>query len=465
MRIALIRPNSQIVACPPPLGLGYLAGYLLKRRKDQVLIIDARRHRLKIPRIIDQLKDFSPELVGITALSAEAIPAHNLAQAIKKSFPEIPLIIGGPYPTSLKEEILKETNFDFAVVGEGEETFFELVQTLEQGGALNQVKGLVLRSNQAPHFTGFREPIAEIDELEIEWNLLEPESYFSWRVRTSENTLRRSARLLPIFTSRGCPFSCYFCHNIFGKKFRARSPEAVLKEIDFLVERYRIKELEIVDDSFNLDLARAKEILRKLAQRPYQLWLSFPNGIRADRVDEELLDLLKQAGTYRIDYAIESANPSRQKEMGKNLNLEKARWVIEQTWEKRILSAGYFILGFPGETEEEMKKTIRFALKSRLQVASFFYLNPFPSTPLVENSPELKKKSQEIKNWDYSSLNLNISAVEDARLRKIRKWAYRRFYFSPFRLWSNLVLAPKNFRTLKSIIDIIRLSFRDSVNY
>ncbi len=465
MKIALIRPNSSMVACPPPIGLGYLAGYLKERRNDQILIIDARRFRLSIDEIIFQLKDFAPDIVGISALSCEAEPSHLLAEKSKKHLGSIPIVIGGPYATSLGKEILSDKNIDFVVIGEGEESFFELVKTLEQNGDLNEVLGIAFRQKGEPFFTGQRPPIANIDSLKIEWEGLKPESYFSSTLRTSENTLRRSARMLPILTSRGCPFGCYFCHNIFGRKFRARSVQSVISEIDYLVEKFKIEELEIIDDAFNLDLNRAKEILKKLSQKPYKLWLSFPNGIRADRVDEEFLDLLKSAGTYRVDYAIESASPRRQKEMGKNLNLERAKWAIEQTYKRKILTAGYFMLGFPEENLDEMKKTIEFALKSKLQVASFFYLNPFPHTPLAENNPEIKEKAQKITNWDYSTLNINLSAVPDKKLKKLRKSAYRKFYFSPFRIWSNLLLAPKNFRTLKSIIDVVKLSLKDSVKY
>jgi anaerobic magnesium-protoporphyrin IX monomethyl ester cyclase len=182
-------------------------------------------------------------------------------------------------------------------------------------------------------------------------------------------------------------------------------------------------------------------------------------------VDEELLDLMKAAGVYRVDYAIESANPERQVEMKKRLNLEKVKWVIGETYKRGILSAGYFILGFPGETEAEMKKTIDYALKSKLQVASFFHLKPFPGTTLVERDEKLRALSRKSELCDYSTLSMNISAVPDEKLRSLRKSAYRRFYFSPFRVWSNLKLAPKNLRTLKSVFDVVALSTRDSVNY
>ena len=465
MKICLVRPDSIIVACPPPLGLGYLAGYLGKKRKDEVEIIDGRRLRINAAEMVSRLKISKPGLVGITALSFEAKEAHELAAAIKKEMPGVLIVLGGPYATSVGEAVLEDGSFDYAVAGEGEETFIELLNALESSQPLERIPGLMLRVDNQPRLVGVRPPKQEIDELEISWPLLDPEKYFGSRIRNSENTLKHSSRLLPVFTSRGCPYNCYFCHNLFGKKFRARSADHVLAEIDFLVREYGVEELEIVDDSFNLDARRGKEILKKIAGRGYKLWLSFPNGIRADLMDEEFLDLMKAAGTYRVDYAIESANPERQIEMKKRLDLGRVKWTIEQTYKRGIMAAGYFILGFPHETEAEMKTTIDFALDSKLQIASFFHLNPFPGTALVESDEQLRALSRRISLADYSTLTMNLSAVSDQQLKNFRKSAYRRFYFSPFRIWSNLLLAPKNFRTVRSVFDVVMLSTKDSVNY
>jgi len=463
MKIALVRPNSIIVGCPPPLGLGYLAGYLKKHRKDEIKLIDARRWRLGHKEVVSELRDWGPDLVGLSVLSFEAKEAVNLARLIKEAIPGVIVVLGGAYPSSVRERILEEWAIDFGVIGEGERSFLELVNGLENAQGLEGISGIVLRVKGEGRFVGYREPIKEIDDLEVDWELVQPERYFSSWLRTSQNTLRRSRRMVSFLTSRGCPYGCYFCHNIFGRRFRARSVENVLKEIDYLVKRFGVEDIEINDDTFNLNLERAKEILREISKRRYKLWLSFPNGIRGDRVDEEFLDLLKSAGTYRVSYAVESADAHRQQEIGKRLDLEKVRWAIDETYRRGIHVAGFFILGFPGETEEEMRRTLEFALGSKLQTASFFHLKPFPGTVLGERY--LKDEDRLESFYDYSTLDINLSAVSDERFREIRKSAYRRFYFSPFRIWSNFMLAPKNFRTLRSIYDAVLLTIKDSVNY
>jgi len=470
--VLLIRPNSvNIVASPAPLGLGYLAQALRSSRNDEVKILDARIGRLAPEEVLHAVREFAPRVVGISALSLDAKEAHHLARLIKserpggKGRPEPTIVLGGAYASARGEPILEDMSVDYLVLGEGEATLAELINALEGQGEIENVAGIIRRDNGKPVRNRPRVPEEDLDRLSVAWDLIGPERYFSPWARTSENTLQRSSRMMSILTSRGCPYNCIFCHNLFGKKFRARTPENVVQEIKELALRYRAREFEIIDDSFNLDLDRAKTIARLLAELPVKLHFTFPNGLRADRMDENLLDLLKSAGTYRIDYAVESAVPRIQKMMGKRLNLSRTKEVIAETSRRRILTAGYFILGFPGETEQEMQATVEWALRSKLHIASFFYLHPFPGTPLANSSPELAARVRDTDFSDYSTITINLSAIPDDLMRKIRRSAYRGFYFHPSRIARNLRDAPKNFRTLISVFDIIRLSLKDSVNY
>ncbi len=465
MRVLFVRPNSIIISTPVPLGLGYLAQALRERRGDEVRILDARMLRLEPSVVLEAVRDFDPQVVGVSALSFDAKEAHGLARLIKKDMPGTTVVLGGPYASARGEPVLEDESFDYLVPGEGEATIVDLIDALEGKGRIEDVAGIIRRANGAAVRNAPREPEQDLDRLSIAWDLIGPEKYFSSWARTSENTLRKSSRMLSVFTSRGCPFRCIFCHNIFGRKFRARTPENVVQEIRYLVEKYKVREFEMVDDSFNLDLERAKEIMRIIADLDVKLHFAFPNGLRADRMDGELLDLLKKAGTYRIDYAVESASPRIQEMMQKRLDLERTAEVIAETSGRRIMTTGFFILGFPGETREEMEATVEWALRSKLHIASFFYLNPFPGTPLVESNPEVAARVRDLEFLDYSTISINLSAVPDEVMTSIRKAAYRRFYFSPSRIGRNLRDAPKNLRTLISAVDVALLSLKDSVNY
>jgi radical SAM superfamily enzyme YgiQ (UPF0313 family) len=208
-----------------------------------------------------------------------------------------------------------------------------------------------------------------------------------------------------------------------------------MQEIRYLKEEKGVEEIEIVDDVFNLDIPRAKALAHQIIEQKLNLYFSFPNGLRADHIPEELVDLLVEMGTYRIVYAIESGSPQIQREMRKNLNLDKARHTIENTATKGISVGGFFILGFLNETEEQARMTINFACSSKLSTASFFILTPFPKTEIYQQALQAGYNMQDTALTHYYALGNNISRIPDKRLQWLRNYAYRRFYLHPLRLW------------------------------
>jgi anaerobic magnesium-protoporphyrin IX monomethyl ester cyclase len=200
------------------------------------------------------------------------------------------------------------------------------------------------------------------------------------------NGWRKGKRYSAIFTSRGCPYSCGYCHDIFGRKVRWRSPENVLAEIDLLRSRYGVDEFQIFDDIFNLDKERMRKIFHGVADRygedrPY---FCFPNGLRGDLLDEEDVAALRRGGTYQVTVAVETASPRLQTLIKKRVDLEKVTEAIRLCNEAGILVRAFFMLGLPTETPDEIKQTIRFARRSKLALASFFTFVPQPKTPLYD---------------------------------------------------------------------------------
>jgi radical SAM superfamily enzyme YgiQ (UPF0313 family) len=446
LRTLLIRPNSNVTLTPVPLGLGYIAGALRKERGDLVEILDARNLRLPDSAIIRKIREFRPDVVGITSISFSRDNAHRLAKSIKAEAPATPVVLGGPYPTAFLERALADPNIDFCVVGEGEETAVDLWNAVEGGGGLESVRGVIFRDGGRPVFTGRRAPSKNVDRLEVAWDLIRPAEYFA-RPDNSMNMIRKDDRILSIFTSRGCPYGCIFCHDIFGKSFRPRSTESVLGEIEMLVEKYGMRELEILDDVFNLSMPRAKEICEGILRRGLKLTIGLPNGIRGDIVDAELLDLMKRAGFHRISFAPESASPRIQKLMGKNADLDKLEWAIGEAERRRFFTTGFFILGFPTETYEEMKMTGDWAARSKLHVATFFYLKPFPGTRAARAAG---RDFLDVYLDDYTRMKVNISAASDEELRRANAYSYRKFYMNPVRMGRILRDAPKNLLTVKN---------------
>ena len=265
-------------------------------------------------------------------------------------------------------------------------------------------------------------------------------------------------RVLSIQTTRGCPYRCNYCHNLFGKKLRKRSVENVISELRLMKDKYNVEEVEIIDDIFNLDIERAKQIFRRIIEEELDINFRFPNGLRSDRMDEELLDLFKEGGVFRLVFAIESGTPRIQKLIKKNLNLEKARQNIALAAKRNFSMGGFFMLGFLDETEEEVWNTINFALKSQLQTAAFFVVTPFPNTEIWKQAQEMGcNLTADYAN--YQKVSANVSRVPTKRLEKLRQLAFRRFYLNPIRLWNFMRTTPWKDRFFEKIWILIAASF------
>lgn len=465
MRILLIRPNSGIVKTPPPLGLMYIAAFTRKKMAAADLkIVDARRMRLSSAKVGEAIKQFMPDIVGITGLHFESLEAHAVARMAKSLNSASTTVLGGPYASSDYSRALEDDAVDYCVVGEGEESFYELTQRLSEGRQAEGLEGVAYREGGACRYRPRQAYIKDLDSLpHPAWDLIPLEQYFDSRRLSIGNPLQVEERAVPVFTSRGCPFGCYYCHDIFGKSVRFRSPENVLEELQHLVSRYGVKEIEIIDDVFNIDKARAKKICDLILEKGLKLKINFGNGLRGDIMDEELVEKLKKAGTYRIIYGIESGSPRIQEAIGKRLNLKRTAQVIELTARKGISVGGFFMMGFAGEKKEEILQTIEFAKRSRLHTASFYYVKPFPGTKL---SVTLNKEGFEYNAPQFSSYNTlsdNLSCVADAELKDLKRKAYREFYLNIFRVADIVRTTPNKLGLFRNAISTLRLMLKDTM--
>jgi anaerobic magnesium-protoporphyrin IX monomethyl ester cyclase len=266
---------------------------------------------------------------------------------------------------------------------------------------------------------------------------VESEAYFD---KNRPTIFYNSKKYMPIFSSRACPFKCSYCHHIFGKRFRGRSARNVLDELRELYHNHGIREFEFYDDCFNADKRRCKEILRLFASSEMEdATLQFPNGFRADILDDEIIELLGRARVFSISIGVESGSARIQKLIGKNVNLERLESSVAKVSRQGVLLHGFFMFGFPTETLPEMNQTIALAKRLEIDTASFFILNPFKGTELASNTTD----SLENREYDYFRVKHNLSHVSDKDLTSILRRAYAEFYFSPKRakkitraLWS-----------------------------
>jgi len=438
MKVVFIRPHSNVPSAPVPIGILSLIGYAREHNglKDYT-IIDARSLLLNTDSIKSRIKNEDPDLIGITSFSIERRKCHEVATAVKSVFPEVPVVVGGPYTTGEWRDAVEYPAIDYAVIGEGELTFSRFLKSLEAGEKKPEIKGLAYKLNGKTQFFGFPDLIEDLDEIPmLAWDAVDVEFYFTnKKKRASMNPHPKSRRSVPITTSRGCPYKCAYCHHIFGKQIRKRSVEHVISELKYLKENHNIKEIDIIDDIFNLDHERAKKICDRIIEEKLNIGIAFPNGLRVDQMDEELIDKLVEAGAYRFVYAIESASPRIQKEVGKRLNLEKAKHYIDYTAKKNVSVGGFYMFGFLHETEEEMMMTAKFAIESKMVTANFFILQPFPDTEIFNQAIEAGFQFPEASQEHYYNVTYNISDVSTERIHELRDWVVRKFYFSPWRIY------------------------------
>ncbi len=443
-RVLLIKSRSLVtknMGSNPPLGVMYLAAYLRQRLGAEVRLLDLKFLDRPVEDVLAQAAAFRPDLVGLSALTAESHMAQKVAKALRRAHPALPLIMGGPHPTVAPEEALADVEIDAAVLGEGEETLAELGQLiLDQGeawrepAALGAVRGIAYRGDGGEVIrSGARPPIEDLDALPFPaWDLIDTDRF----ARLPGMASAGIRPYMPIFTSRGCPYGCRYCQHMFGRRFRARSVENVVAEIQE-IRRLGITELELVDDISNFDPERLEGIFEELLRRGAPATFSFPNGVRADLLRPRTMQLLKRVGAGEVSVAVETASPRLQKLLRKNLDLDKVRQNIDMMADLRIPTRGFFMLGFPGETRQELRATVDYACSSRLHLALFFTVNPYQNADLLRLYREQGMEPPAVSSIDheYYGSPFNGSELPDAEFRRFYRAAYLRFFANPRRIY------------------------------
>jgi anaerobic magnesium-protoporphyrin IX monomethyl ester cyclase len=436
-RILLIRPyqNLDTRDLMVPLGIMHVAAYLRRRGDVEVRIIDMAPARMTYKNLELEIRTSRPDWLGISALTFESNGLHRVAAIAKELQPDLPVVAGGPHPTAYTNQVMDDRNIDYAIIGEGELPADDLSQALRTHSSVAAIDGLAWRENGSVRVNPHLRNIENLDAMPYPaWDLVDIPRYRKFN-RMSRGS--GDGNYMVLFTSRGCPFQCVYCHKIFGKGFRARSPENVLAEIRTLHDKYGLREFEIVDDIFNCDLPRAKRIFDLIAESGMKIRFTFPNGIRGDHADEEFFFKARRAGAVFMAFAVETASPRLQKMIRKNLDLEKINRNIALARKEGILCLGFFMLGFPSETREELLTTIDFAVRSALHAAHLFMVNPYEGTEIAEMAKKLGKPvlNNFCNNYLTSGFT-NLTDLTDKEINRIRRRGLARFYLKPSRVWA-----------------------------
>lgn len=415
-----------------PLGVMSVAA-TLRRAGHDVRIFDMKVERVGLKEVVEQVAAFRPRVVGISCMTYESLSAMRIADQLKKSFPEITLIAGGPHPTNSTEEVLRGGAVEYVCIGEGDHTAVELVDAIEGGGDFGAIRGVAYLEDGEVVRTPERENIMDLDALPMPaWDLLPVAKYFDLQ---RGGIIYKHKQFMTVMSSRSCPWKCTYCHNNLGKTYRAFSPTRVVDEMQAVHDRFGVREYIFMDDMFNLYPDRVKEICRQIKERRLEIAMTFPNGLRADIMDMSTVEAMRDAGMYRCMYAVETASPRIQKQIKKYVNLDKTFDVINKTSDMGVLTHGAFMLGFPTETEEEARATIEYAVKTRLDTAAFFRVLPFRGSELYDEVASRGYDEDIRKSYEYYNSRVNLSAIPDETVVRLRQKAYRDFYLlSPRRM-------------------------------
>ncbi|RKG55471.1 radical SAM protein [Corallococcus sp. AB011P] len=375
----------------PPIGLQYLAAYIKQHLPEvssvkvmslPLALLEQKRHPLDV--VLEELRGQHYDMLGIRSLTSGRDFMEILSSAVKKEFPALPIIAGGPYASDSAALILKDhAGVDYTASQEGEEVLRQFIEARLLGrGEVEKVRGLGHRKGDQ---VVINPPMAWIDDVDT-IPFPDYQHVHLDRFARVENPMRiaNGETWTSLFTQRGCPYRCTYCHEGFGKLSRERSVKNVLDEIFWLHGEKGVTHFAILDDIFNIRKDRAKEIMRGVINSGIKVRFSFPNGLRGDIMDKELVDLMVAAGTVCIHYAVETAAPRLQKWIKKNMKMEKLDPIIDYTAQYDILLRGFYMVGFPDETEEELKATIDHAIRSRFTETYFSILCMWPGTKIYE---------------------------------------------------------------------------------
>ncbi|MBN2407367.1 MAG: radical SAM protein [Elusimicrobia bacterium] len=361
----------------PPLELLYIFSAVTMKFRDKyrMTIIDTGLYNNDMRAIERLIRSFAPGAVIFSSRIWEADILHRLAGLVKTIDDNTLNIVTGELPALAGKAVFEDANIDFSIRGEPEKRILSLLENPE---SLHQ-HGILSRHDRETEYPAEEYFIYDLDNYPIlpdAWEQVDIKAYSGF---SNWNGALKRRLFLPILSSRGCPYDCYYCcySRTYGKTFRSRSPENVVEEIALLSARYNVKEFHFYDAVFNHDINRAKEICRLIIGSGMDISLAFPHGIRADCMDDELIYLLRKAGTYKLFFGIETASQRLQSVINKNLDIRSLDAVIEKTSASGIITGGYFMLGFPGETPDEMKDTAAFAKRSSLDLAFFFKVTHF----------------------------------------------------------------------------------------
>jgi len=439
-------------------GISYLVP-IIKKHSYEVSILHLTK-RLSNRKFRGKIEKLKPQIVGFSFTSPQLKYFRKYSNAIA-GLPNLIQIAGGVGPTLSPELVFERSNIQGIVIGEGEITFAELLQTLKKGQKeFSDIAGVCWRKENRIIINRRRELIKDLDELPFPArDIFNLELYYSAPTKkvSEENAT-------PIVTSRGCPFNCIHCPSkiIWQGDVRYRSANNVVAEIEECVNKYNLREFNFFDDTFTINKERVIEVCHKIIEKKLRIyWICFS---RANTIDDELIRAMKAAGCRKISFGLESGNQEVLDLMRKKTTVEQGRKAVEIAKKQGLETHATFMLGNVGETAQTIKETISFAKSLSLDNATFFITCPFPGTDLYQIAQDLGYVNQGTKWESFAPLTVQQPILVQNNLtgEELVYWqkrAFKQFYLRPKYIIKKLCRV-RGIGEIKSLLEGIRIFSR-----
>ncbi|MBM3461666.1 MAG: radical SAM protein [Armatimonadetes bacterium] len=408
-----------------PLGLGYVAAVLIENGITDVSIVDAAAEYKSAADIVERVRRDGVDLVGIGATTYSYFDAIDVAVALKKAFGKsVPVVLGGPHISAIPSHAMDCDAFDYGVLGEGEHTFLELVQTLARGEDPTKVAGIVYRRDEELVFTARRPLVMDLDTIPFPARHL-----FKTHLYAS---LPTDVRYLPKFTqipTRGCPFQCNFCDSaaVTGKKYRAPSPKYLVDEMEHMKKDFGVREVAFAATTFTVSHKKTHQFLDELEAR--KLNMAWTASTRVDVVDRDLLFRMKEMGCWSIRMGIESGNDDVLKFIQRGMTTEEVSRVVHWADEAGMQIKAFFIIGHLTDTPATIKQTIDFACSLPLDDVTVQINTPLPNTPQFKMAPSYGTLNPDFSQYNFWRPVFVPHGMSHDELLWWHKEFYKRFYW------------------------------------
>ena len=411
----------------PPLGLLYVAGYLERNSSHQVEILDLNIENLDYCGLEEEIKRRAPDAVGIYTTCFTLYNACEVANCAKKVNPDITVMLGGPHVDIYPKETVGLPAVDYLIMGEGEITVKELLDVLDKHQDPGNIAGITYKSNGDTKITAHRSLHHSLNALPFPARHLLPyKRYYSLVGKSEVSTT--------IMASRGCPSGCNFCYVQYGRTLRTRSPENVCDEIERCVNM-GIREFFFFDENFTINKKKVFALCDEIKKRGLKVYFDIRS--RVNTVDEEVLRHLREAGCERIQFGVESGSPEILKAMNKRITLEQVRKAFRAAKSVGMITYADFMVGYPGESLDQIHKTIDLAVELDPDFIQVGVTSLFPKTKIYFDA--LEKGTLKTDVWSEMSSHpvedflppLASETFSREELETFQRQAYRRFYLRP----------------------------------